>query len=592
MSLIDMRMQEALRHHRAGELTKADDIYSAVLSKEPNHPDALHLSGLIAHQSGKQDRAIELIKRAVFMAPREYAFFLNLGNALAAKRRLEAAIECYFRALHLSPASADVYYNLGNALREENKLDNAIFCYEKSLRLSPSFYEAYGNLIAVWLAKCEFEKAIKVCRKALEVRPGDPDIFNQLGIACKGAGKPTEAISCYKKAIRLNPKSPEYYFNLGNVLHAKGRLQKAAENYQMALDIDPCYVSAHDNLGKTYRDMGLLDKAGSCYERSLHINPENTEAQFDWATLHLLRGDFAKGWPGYECRFKREKWKNVYPHQFDIPRWRGQPFADQRLLVHSEQGFGDSLQFVRYLPMVKERGGKVVFETTGPLIELFRPLKGIDKLIEGPNDAHNSKEFDLYVPLLSLPWIFETCMNSIPSKTPYIFSDPEKVQCWGKRIGDEKRFRVGIVWAGKSTDRRRSCPLAEMAPLLQVPGVVFVGLQKGKASGEGSEIPSEMRFDNIGNLFEDFSDTAAAIEHLDLVISIDTSVAHLSGAMGKPVWVLLLKSPDWRWLMDREDSPWYPSMRLFRQTRYGQWEDPVRQMADRLSAWVSGRKSP
>jgi tetratricopeptide (TPR) repeat protein len=584
MNPIETQMKEALHYHRAGELARADEIYSAILSKEPNHPDALHLSGLIAHQSGRQDRAIELIQKAVFIAPRESVFFLNLGNALAAQSRLEEAIECYYHALHLSPTSAKVYYNLGNALREQRKLGNAIFCYEKSLRLSPDFYEAYANLIAVWLAKCEFEKAIKLCRKALEVKPDDPDILNQMGIACKGAGKSNEAASYYEKAIRLNRDAPAYYFNLGNVLHEQGRLEKAAENYRKALELAPHYASAHDNLGKTYRDMGMLEKAASCYERSLHINPDNAETQFDMATLHLLRGDFARGWSGYEWRFKRKNWKSVYPIRLGIKRWNGAPFSGKRLLVHSEQGFGDSLQFARYLPMVKALGGEVVFETVSPLMRLFQTLEGVDSLIEGPA-VETPTACDLYVPLLSLPGVFKTRMDTIPSQVPYLFADPEKTRSWRERLLEKKMPRIGLVWAGKTTDRRRSCPLGALVPLLDIPGVEFIGLQKGEAIKEMGSLPSQSAFLNIGDAFNDFSDTAAAIENLDLVISIDTAVAHLAGAMGKPVRVLLLMSPDWRWLMDRIDSPWYPTMRLFRQLKPGDWDEPVNQLAHALRTW-------
>jgi len=586
MSPIDMQMEEALRYHRAGELTRANKIYAAILEAAPDHPDALHLSGVIAHQTGRQDAAVQLIKRAIAMDPKEASFYVNLGNALMEQGHLDEAIGCYGRAHQMAPDSAELCFNLGNAHRTQGNLVEAADWYQKALNMAPAFHDAHNNLAAVWIAMGEFKAAIRCCRKMVELRPDDADTYVHMGAALKGDGKKDAAAACYQKAIHLKPDAPEPYFSLGNLLHEQGRLEAAVEMYQEAISLKPDYIDAIDNLGKTRRDLGMLSEAMSCYERSLQLNPGNVETRFDMATLHLLQGDFADGWIGYEWRFKRENWKSVYPYPFDIPRWQGEPFTGKRLLVHSEQGLGDSLQFVRYLPMVKERGGEVVFETVGPLMNLFRGLEGVDRLIEGPAYTNQSMHFHFYVPLLSLPGVFGTRMETIPSKTPYIYPDSQKIRIWEQRLADKKGFRIGLVWAGKASDRRRSCPLIEMAPLLQVAGVVFLGLQRGEASEEVTRLPDSMAFENIGELFEDFSDTAAAIEHLDLVISIDTSVAHLAGAMNKPVWVPLIKSPDWRWFMDRDDSPWYPTMRLFRQTRAGQWDRPVRQLKEALSAWI------
>jgi tetratricopeptide (TPR) repeat protein len=587
MSPIETRMEEALQHHRAGEFVRAGEIYAAILDAEPDQPDALHLSGVIAYQSGRQDAAIDLITRAIAIDPGQPSFYVNLGNALMEQDRLDEAIECYDKAVQIAPDSAEACYNMGNALRDRGNLEEAIGWYQKALDLAPELHEAHNNLGAIWMAREHFRAAVGCYRKVLEMRPDDADAYTHLGIACKGEGKWHDAAMCYQKAIRLKPDAPEPYYNLGNLLHEQGRLEEAVALFQEAVALKPDYIDAFDNLGKTWRDLGMLDEAMSCYERSYRLDPDNTETRFDMATLHLLQGDFAQGWAGYESRFARESWKSVYPFRFNILRWKGEDFCGKRLFVHSEQGLGDSLQFVRYLPMVKELGGEVVLETVNPLMNLFKNLKGIDRLVEGPADTHRTMECDLYVPLLSLPGIFETRLETIPSKTPYLFADPRKVRHWGKRLSDKRALRVGLVWAGKASDRRRSCPLGEMAPLFKVPGLVFVGLQKGGPAKEVLDLPRDMAFDNVGEMFEDLSDTAAAMEHLDLIISIDTSVAHLAGAMGKPVWVLLLRSPDWRWLMDRRDSPWYPTMRLFRQSRPGRWDEAIREMGHELRALVN-----
>ncbi len=275
------------------------------------------------------------------------------------------------------------------------------------------------------------------------------------------SGKSDIAIDLINRAIQIDPGQASFYSNLGNALMEEGRLDEAVECYQKALEIKPDYIDAHDNLGKTFRDQGMLDQAMSCYERSLQLDPDNAETIFDLATVHLLRGNFTEGWAGYESRLKRKKWRSVYPFRLEMPRWDGAPFAGKRLFVHSEQGFGDSLQFVRYLTIVKERGGEVVFETVKPFMDLFKDLKGVDILVEGPADTRQAMDCDLYVPLLSLPGIFETRLETIPSQVPYLFADPRKVRYWCDRFPGTG-FKVGLVWAGKATDRRRSCPIEEL----------------------------------------------------------------------------------------------------------------------------------
>ncbi|MBW1783332.1 MAG: tetratricopeptide repeat protein [Deltaproteobacteria bacterium] len=579
-------MKKAVQYHQSGELERAREIYASILEAEPDQADALHLSGVIAHQSGRQEAAIDLITRAIAIDPGQAPFYTNLGNALTALSRLDEAIACYQKALQIAPHSAEACYNVGNAFRSQGKLEEAVKCYQKAVALAPDFPEAHTNLGHTWSAQDKFEEAVACYQRALDIRPDDSDAYNHLGMAFKGQGKWHDAASCYNMAIRLRPEDAAAYYNMGNLLHDQLKLTEALGWYQKAIQINHEYIDAYDNLGKTFRDLGMLDQATACHERSLQLDPDNAETRFDLATVRLLGGEFAEGWAGYEWRFKRRKWRSVYPFRREMPRWDGAPFPGKRLFVHSEQGFGDSLQFVRYLPMVKERGGEVVFETVAPLMELFRNLKGIDILVQGPADTSQPMDCDLYVPLLSLPKIFETRLETIPSQVPYIFADPQKVLYWQDRLR-YTGFRVGLVWAGKATDRRRSCPLKELVPLLRIPGIEFIGLQKGAHAKEVFSLPKEVAFANIGEAFEDFSDTAAAIEHLDLIVSIDTSVAHLAGAMGKPVWVMLLMSPDWRWLMDRRDSPWYPTMRLFRQSRPGDWEAPVRQMERELRACIN-----
>jgi tetratricopeptide (TPR) repeat protein len=341
-------------------------------------------------------------------------------------------------------------------------------------------------------------------------------------------------------------------------------------------------------MAKIYQDMGMNREAIGWYQKAVQIKPDYAEAQFNLATVYLLTGNFQEGWKAYEWRFKRRAWKQTYPYQYDKPRWSGEAFAGRRLYVHSEQGFGDTFQFVRYLPRVKARGGTVIFETRKALIGLFKNRPEIDELIVFSTDRQPAAEFDLYVPLASLPGIFSTTLEHLPATVPYIFADRGKSARWKERL-NTGGIKVGLVWAGTNTDPRRACALKWLKSLSDMAGVHLYGLQKGIAAEqiEAEGLPQGMQMINLGQEFEDFTDTAAVIENLDLVISIDTSVAHLAGAMGKPVWVMLPYVADWRWFLNRDDSPWYPTMRLFRQSEPGNWQSVGQRIAAELKKYIS-----
>ena len=319
--------------------------------------------------------------------------------------------------------------------------------------------------------------------------------------------------------------------------------------------------------------MGRIDEAISHFREAVRLQPGLAEVHWNLSLALLINGQFAEGWKKHEWRFRRGKRSTIYPHRFGIPLWDGSSFTGKRLFVHSEQGFGDTLQFIRYLPMVKSFGGTVIFEAFGPLLEIIRGFAGIDKLVEISPDRRHVENCDYYVPLMTLPMLFATDLPTIPTNIPYIFADPEKVEQWKNRI-NRKGFRIGIVWAGKpahENDGNRSCAIEQFLTLAGIPGVELYGLQKGDAARQAEALVGTKRIINFDCELKDFSETAAAIENLDLVISVDTALVHLAGAMGNPVWTLLPYAPDWRWLLEREDSPWYPTMRLFRQPARGEW---------------------
>ena len=527
------------------------------------------------------------------------------ANRSFMQRDYPDALACYRRAIALAPETPELHFNLGNTFLELQNWDEAVVCFQRTLSLSPGFTDAHVNLGIAHYELKSIDSAIASYRKASELAPGRADILYNLGLACQETGRSGEAIACYRRALEARPDFVEAHHNLGHALQEAGELDAAADAYGHALAHRPDYADAHYNLGrlrhlqhrlpeavesygealrhrpdhhqacnntgKACQDQGRIDAAIAWYRRALSLKPDYAEARFNLATAQLLNGEFVEGWQNYEARWARSDWRRFYPRRLPQPAWDGGPLDGKTILVHSEQGLGDMLQFARYLPMVKARGGRVVFETRAALIELFRGWACLDDVVPiTPPEAELKIEFDVYAPLLSLPRLFGTVLDSIPLRVPYVAADPGRVSAWAPRIqGDD--LRVGLVWAGTATDPRRATPLAWFAPWSAIPGVRMFGLQKGPAADllEREGPPPGMTIDNLGPEFGDFADTAAAIAHLDLVVSIDTSVAHLAGAMGKPVYLLLPHVPDWRWLLDRTTSPWYPTMRLMRQESPG-----------------------
>ena len=350
----------------------------------------------------------------------------------------------------------------------------------------------------------------------------------------------------------------------------------------MAIGLKPDYAEAHNNLGATLQKQCEFDEAMAGYDRAIELKPDYAEAHFNRSLLLLLTGNFKEGWPEYEWRLRK---KDNYCLNIQQPRWDGSPLNGRNILVHAEQGYGDAIQFARYLPLVKAKGGNVILECRKVLTRLLKGVAGVDKISEPLSDKSQNIQFDLHVPLLSLPGIFNTTLDTIPSDVPYIKPDPELVSQWNVKLGRNGDFKIGIVWAGSKTYKNnlsRSCLLSDFVSLAKIPGVTFCSLQKESASKEAHNPPGGMKITNLDKGLNDFADTAAVIANLDLVISVDTAVVHLAGAIGKPVWTLLPFAPDWRWLLNRDDSPWYPSMRLFRQTKPNDWDGVFEQVKDAL----------
>jgi tetratricopeptide (TPR) repeat protein len=536
------------QHHQAGRYDEADAIYQQVLISDPNNADALHLRGLIALKRGDHDHAVEYISRATASKPTEAPFHGNLASALKAQGELDEAIGCYRRAIELQPDYVPAHYNLATALLDQRKRHEAIEVFRRVLQLNPNHAEALNNL--------------GIC-------------FNELGNV-------EEAVACYHRVLELQPTHARAWCNLGSVYNDQGKLDEAIGCFQRAIAIEPEVAAAHCNLANVFQQLGRFDDALASYDAAVRHDPHCADAYFGRGTVRLLLGHFELGWADYESRWQT---RHLTELKLEQPFWDGSPLGNKTILLHVEQGFGDILQFIRYAELVKRRNSEatIIVKCQPSLANLFARCQGIDRIL---SDQENWPPFDVYSPLASLPRLLRTTLDTIPNNVPYIFADPALVAHWRGRLRNVNGLRIGTNWhggAGETEFRKRNIPLQFFAELSQIPGTTLISLQKGPGSEQLAEVLNKDSIRDLGPDFDTshgrFMDTAAVMMNLDLVITSDTSIGHLAGAMGVPVWVALPMIPDWRWLLDRSDSPWYPTMRLFRQESHRDWTSVFHEIA-------------
>ena len=552
---LDQLISIAVKHHQAGQLADAARIYRQVLGDRPDHPHALHLLGVVAMQSGRPDVAVELIRRAIAIDSSHADFHSNLGTALNEARHPDQAVTAYRQSLRLRPATPETYSNMGNALTALGQIEAAIAAYREALRLRPAYADALNNLGSALTTQRKFD----------------------------------EAIACLRQALNLNVSYPAAWNNLANALRCTGDFDGALQAYGQALRLKGDYADAYNGMGLACEEKGDTDGALQAICEAVRLNPNLADAHTNLAMHWLLRGDFERGWPEYEWRWQL-KGAPLPQTSFVQPRWKGEDLNGRTVLLYAEQGVGDTIQFIRYAPLVKQRGGRVMFVCMPEVAPLLVNFAGVDEMVP----QGTLPPFHLHCPLLSLPMIFNTRVETIPASVPYLKADPRLSEQWSMKLQSRPgRLKVGLAWAGRPThadDARRSMRLAQLAPLAQVKGVTFFSLQKGEAAAESARAPAGMDLIDCAADLHDFADTAALVSQLDLVVAVDTAVAHLAGAMGKPVWVLLPFKPDWRWLLDRNDTPWYPTMRLFRQGGKREWDGVTEEVAKVLHDWSSGMR--
>jgi tetratricopeptide (TPR) repeat protein len=517
------------------------------------------------------------------------AEILRAAGRLQRAGRLPQARDLFCSVLENHSDHPDALHSLAAIAYQAGWYDEALDWIARAIASSPNVPHFHNTNGVILEAVDQFDKAVDAYRQALRLKPDHAEAHNNMAIALQAQGKYQDAVTNCEKAVLLQPDYAQPYNTMGFSLEKQGKLTEAFESYQKAVSLKPDYAEAHNHLGVLAHADGRYEEALEHWRRALDTEPDYAEAHWNLSLALLLTGRLAEGWRQYQWRHNPQLNILTYPHQLSTPRWDGGSFVGKRLLVYYEQGFGDTLQFVRYLPMVKERGGTVVLEVRKPLVALLRQLPGVDQLIEASSDAAPAVEFDLHTSLMDLPAVFATTLETVVADVPYICADSAKAaHCAGAISGPG--FKVGVVWSG-STDYERNdvrcCRLEHFTPLAAIEGVQLYSLQKGPPAAQVEELAAKLPIINLAEQFYDFADTAAAIENMDLVISADTSVLHLAAAMGKPVWALICSAPAWQWMLDRPDSPWYPTMRIFRQTKPGSWNDVFQNVARQLRMLVT-----
>ena len=535
---IDLFWQNAVKCYHRGQLDQAGKICEKILACEPESPEALNLLGLIAENQGDPDKAITLITRAVRISPRQSRYYRNLGNAYQGKAMHPQAAACFRRIIKLEPGNTEAYFKLGVIENESGNKETALDCY----------------------------------RRALELKPDRPDILFNLALVHEDLGERKAAIDCYQRVLEIAPDSAETLYNLACLLAQEDRFDEAVRLLQKSVEINSTNADAYNNLGLNLKALGKIDEAISQFRKAIEIDPDLAHGHLNLALALLLIGEYAEGWREYDWRFEVGAYRADYRYR-NRKMWDGKSFKDRCLLVHDDQGLGDAIQFVRYLPLVKKLGGTVILEIRREILPLLAEFAGIDTLLERPSDGLSDVQFDYYIPLLSIPGRLGTRSDSIPENIPYLFGDADKCAVWKEKT-KSPGIKIGINWAGNKShvnDRNRSCSLDHFNWLQDISSISLFSLQIPVSPAEETQL-NKLGALNFGPQFNDFSDTAAVIENLDLVISVDTAVAHMAGAMGKPIWILLPFDPDWRWMLTGSQSPWYPTARLFRQSQPGDWD--------------------
>jgi tetratricopeptide (TPR) repeat protein len=648
--------QTALAHHQGGRVAEAERLYRTILQAEPNHPLALHHLGIVAIQCGRPDTAIGLISRSLQIEPAAAAWN-NLGEAFRTSNRVPEAVDCYRKAIAMDARQVDALANLGVALTAQKKIadaerslreaialapnhlpamlalarllaetdrhDEALNAWERVVRLAPNNPVFQCCLGAAWISAGDPYRALVALRKAVELEPRHAEAHAKMALAYDKLNRGEDAIAAARQAVALAPDNWHAHHDLAVFLQKANQFEGAIAAFDEAIKLDPRNASIYGARAVSLKLAGRLSEAAESYlqgakldasdprfwsglsavrfaqrdfqaavaasRAAVKLRPKDVDAHAALAFALLASGDFDDGFKEYEWRW-RDAAFTTKPRDFDRPMWDGSDPAGRRILVHCEQGFGDIFQFLRYVPMIRARGATVILETTYKVAGIVRRMAGdIPVIVSGTM----LPDFDLHVPMLSLPVIFGTSTASVPAAVPYLTADANLASQWQSKLEATDGLRVGLVWSGNAKpDPKRSTTLAELAPLARVAGISFISIQPPPRSADAENPPAGMKLQNIGGQLGDLWDpTAYVLSQLDLLITIDSGIAHLAGAMGVRTWVLLPHSYDWRWVLKYPASAWYPSVRLFRQSAPNEWAEAIEQVAVELAEFSERKPS-
>jgi tetratricopeptide (TPR) repeat protein len=613
-------LNSAIHLHRSGEFQEAIDIYKKVLPRQRRNPQLLYLLGTASLQIGNVKYALDIIRRSIDINPNNAQAHNNMGLALQTLHRLNEALSSYDKALAIQPRFSEAFNNRGNvlqalirpgdalcdydnalvinpsypeawnnrgnALRELGRFEEALASYDKAVSIKESYADAYFNRGAVLQDFKNLDAALLSYDRALELNPNSAETHNNRGNVLQDLNRLDEAILSYERALEIRPRHAEAYNNRGNTLRKLKRLRDALESYDNAVALHPDYAVALGNRGAVLHELGRVDDALASYNQALAIEPEFAEVLFHKSFALLSSGKYLEGWSLYESRFKQSEFQNAYYNSAQ-PRWLGDDIADKTLLVCSEQGFGDVVQFCRYLPQIQALGARLIVEVPERLVELVSTLDCPMSVFARGTPL---PKFDAHCSMMSLPYLFKTTLETVPETCPYLFGEPGKVRAWREKLGTQEKLRVGLAWSGglaNKDDASRSMQLESLLPVLEAPGIEWHSLQKEYRQPDLDILARHSGIQQHQDEFHQFSDTAALIECMDLVITVDTSVAHVAAAMGKTVWILLSFSPDFRWMFDRTDTPWYPTAKLYRQDTHGNWKGVIARITQDVAKLAS-----
>jgi tetratricopeptide (TPR) repeat protein len=574
-------------HEHQPEL--AIESFGRALALHPDYPEVHYNCAVALHGLGRLAEALSNYEAALSARPDYLAALVGQGNALRTLGRNVEAKQSYDRALAADGGLADVHNNMGLTLEALGRYEDALISFERAVALKPAWPEALINQGNLLRDLHRPEAALRAYRQVLAEHPQHPELLNNCGLLLLDLKRADEAIECYDGALRARPDFAAALNNRGLALQERGRFDDALADFDRAIEIDKHLADAHANRGNVLQELVRHREALASYEAALRIRPDFEGIYLNQSLSWLVLGDLRLGWPKYEWRWK-SKQRTQSMREFSVPLWSGkESLREKTILLHAEQGLGDTIQFCRYARVLQEQGATVLLEVQPPLRSLLLGVQGASRVF---SSGEASPPFDYHCPLLSLPLACDTDLLTIPSSQGYLGLDAEfarRSQVWHGRLGPAARPRIGLVWSGNpnhKNDGNRSIPLADFSRILSGQAEYFC-LQNEVRDADREALAAHPEVRYVGDDLRDFSDTAALIANLDLVISIDTSVAHLAGALGKPLWLLLPANPDWRWLLDRDDSPWYESARLFRQRGPGHWEDVLFTIRDELGQFAS-----